>query len=106
MKTKSLVILMSSVFAFNAANAGSLEITNCSLSEFSYTYAVENGETGTIQMGSLNEESISLEPSVVDKGTGSDEYDLTDDLPDGNVFVTLVDGDEITTRICEEVSGE
>ena len=46
MKTKSLVILMSSVFAFNAANAGSLEITNCSLSEFSYTYAVETAKPG------------------------------------------------------------
>lgn len=106
MNIKNIVVLMSTVFVLNAANAGSLEITNCSLSEFSYTYAVENDEIGTIQMGSLNDESISLEPSVVDKGTGSDEYDLTDDLPDANIFVTLVDGDEITTRICEEVSGE
>ena len=104
MKAKYLVMLIGSAFALNTANAGSLEITNCSLSEFSYTYAVENGETGTIQMGSLSDENISLEPSVVDIGTGSDEYDLTDDLPDANVFVTLVDGDEITTRICQESS--
>ena len=102
MKAKYLVMLIGSAFALNTANAGSLEITNCSLSEFSYTYAVENEETGTIQMGSLSDENISLEPSVVDMGPGSDEYDLTDDLPDGNVFVTLVDGDEITTRICQE----
>ena len=53
-------------------------------------------------MGSLSDENISLEPSVVDMGPGSDEYDLTDVLPDANVFVTLVDGDEITTRICQE----
>ena len=106
MKTKNVVVVIGSVFALNAANAGSLEITNCSLSEFSYTYAVENGETGTIQMGSLTDDNISLEPSIVDIGTGSDEYDLTDDLPDANVFVTLVDGDEITTRICSEAAVE
>ena len=38
----------------------------------------------------------------MDIGTGSDEYDLTDDLPDANVFEYLVDGDEITTRICQK----
>lgn len=106
MKAKNIVILIGSVFTLNAANAGSLEITNCSLSELSYSYSVENGETGTIQMGSLSDDSISLEPSVVDKGMGSDEYDLSDILPDSNLFVTLVDGDEITTRICAEVVGQ
>ena len=43
-KLKNVAVVIGSVFAPNAANAGSLR-SQLSLSEFSYTYAVENGET-------------------------------------------------------------
>ncbi|MEL0150283.1 MAG: hypothetical protein ACPHS9_04675 [Parvibaculales bacterium] len=49
---------------------------------------------------------MTLEPSTVDSGNGSNTHDLSDDMPDGNVYVTLVDGDEITTRICSDANAE
>ena len=106
MRPKFTALILTSALGLSAANAGTLEITECSLADFAYTYSVENGATGIIQLGSISDENVTLEPSTVDSGNGSNTHDLTDDLPDGNVFVTLVDGDEITTRICEEVSGE
>ncbi len=102
MKIKYGMLVVGSFFAINSANAGSVEITNCSLSEFSYSYNVENGETGIIQVGSIYDEAISLSPNTVEAGSGADEYDLTDEMPDSNVYVTLIDGDEITTRLCSD----
>ncbi|MGB2564421.1 MAG: hypothetical protein ACPIGE_06265 [Parvibaculales bacterium] len=90
----------------SAANAGTLEITECSLTDFAYTYSVENGATAIIQLGSISDENVTLEPSTVDSGNGSNTHDLSDDMPDGNVYVTLVDGDEITTRICSDANAE
>ncbi|NBR50981.1 MAG: hypothetical protein EBT87_04385 [Alphaproteobacteria bacterium] len=57
-------------------------------------------------MGSISDENVTLEPSTVDSGNGSNTHDLSDDMPDGNVYVTLVDGDEITTRICSDANAE
>ena len=104
MKIKYGLLVVGSFFVLNSANAGSVEITNCSLSEFSYSYNVDNGETGIIQVGSIHDDTISLSPSTVGAGVGADEYDLTDEMPDGNIYVTLIDGDEITTRLCSEGS--
>lgn len=102
MKIKYGMLVVSAFFAINSANAGSVEITNCSLSEFSYSYNVENEETGVIQVGSTYDDTSSLTPITVDAGAGSDEYDLTERMPDGNIYVTLIDGDEITTRLCSD----
>lgn len=102
MKIKYGMLVVGAFFAINSANAGSVEITNCSLSEFSYSYNVENAETGVIQVGSIHDDTFSLSPITVGAGAGSDEYDLTDGMPDGNVYVTLIDGDEITTRLCAD----
>lgn len=102
MRPKFTALILTSALGLSAANAGTLEITECSLADFAYTYSVENGATGIIQLGSISDENVTLEPSTVDSGNGSNTHDLTDDLPDANVFVTLVDGDEITTRICQE----
>ena len=106
MKIKYGMLLVGSFFVLNSANAGSVEITNCSLSEFSYSYNVENGEAGIIQVGSIHDDTISLSPSTVGAGAGADEYDLSDEMPDGNIYVTLIDGDEITTRLCSEPEPE
>ena len=106
MRAKDTLLILASAFGLSAANAGTLEITECSLADFAYTYSVENSETGIIQVGSINDEIVILEPSTVDAGNGSNSHDLTDDMPDGNVYVTLVDGDEITTRICSASDGE
>ena len=102
MRAKYTLLILASAFGLSAANAGTLEITECSLTDIAYTYSVENSETGIIQMGSITDENVTLEPSTVDTGNGSNTHDLTDDMPDGNVYVTLVDGDEITTRICSD----
>ena len=102
MRAKYTLLILASAFGLSAGNAGTLEITECSLTDFAYTYSVENSETGIIQMGSITDENVTLEPSTVDTGNGSNTHDLTDDMPDGNVYVTLVDGDEITTRICSD----
>ena len=102
MKIKYGLMVVGSFFVLNSANAGSVEITNCSLSEFSYSYNVENGEAGIIQVGSIHDDTISLSPSTVGAGAGADEYDLSDEMPDGNIYVTLIDGDEITTRLCSD----
>ena len=104
MKIKYGLMVVGSFFVLNSANAGSVEITNCSLSEFSYSYNVENGEAGIIQVGSIHDDTISLSPSTVGAGAGADEYDLSDEMPDGNIYVTLIDGDEITTRLCSDES--
>jgi hypothetical protein len=106
MKIKYGLMVVGSFFVLNSANAGSVEITNCSLSEFSYSYNVENGEAGIIQVGSIHDDTISLSPSTVGAGAGADEYDLSDEMPDGNIYVTLIDGDEITTRLCSEPEPE
>ena len=102
MKIKYGTLVVGAFFVINSANAGSVEITNCSLSEFSYSYNVENGETGIIQVGSIHDDTISLSPNTVGAGAGADEYDLTDEMPDSNIYVTLIDGDEITTRLCSD----
>lgn len=102
MRVKFTALILGSALGLSAANAGTLEITECSLSDFAYTYSVENGATGIIQLGSITDENVTLEPSIVDTGNGSNTHDLTDDMPDGNVYVTLVDSDEITTRICSD----
>lgn len=102
MKIKYGLMVVGSFFVLNSANAGSVEITNCSLSEFSYSYNVENGEAGIIQVGSIHDDTISLSPNTVGAGAGVDEYDLTEEMPDGNIYVTLIDGDEITTRLCSD----
>ena len=102
MRVKFTALILGSALGLSAANAGTLEITECSLSDFAYTYSVENGATGIIQLGSITDENVTLEPSMVDTGNGSNTHDLTDDMPDGNVYVTLVDSDEITTRICSD----
>jgi hypothetical protein len=106
MRAKFTALIFGSVLGLSAANAGTLEITECSLADFAYTYSVENGATGIIQLGSISDENVTLEPSTVDSGNGSNTHDLTDDMPDGNVYVSLVDGDEITTRLCSEPEPE
>ena len=106
MRTKFTALILGSALGLSAANAGTLEITECSLTDFAYTYSVDNGATGIIQLGSISDENVTLEPSTVDSGNGSNTHDLSDDMPDGNVYVTLVDGDEITTRICSDSSAE
>lgn len=106
MRAKFTALIFGSVLGLSAANAGTLEITECSLADFAYTYSVENGATGIIQLGSISDENVALEPSTVDSGNGSNTHDLTDDMPDGNVYVSLVDGDEITTRVCSEPEPE
>ena len=106
MKIKYGMLVVGAFFVINSANAGSVEITNCSLSEFSYSYNVENGETGIIQVGSIHDDTVSLSPNTVDAGAGVDEYDLTEEMPDSNIYVTLIDGDEITTRLCSEPDSE
>lgn len=102
MRNKFTALILASALGMSAANAGTLEITECSLADFAYTYSVVNSEEGIIQLGSISDENVTLEPSPVDAGNGSNTHDLTDDMPDGNVYVTLVDGDEITTRICSD----
>ena len=102
MRVKFTTLILVSALGFSAANAGTMEITECSLSDFAYTYSVENGATGIIQLGSITDENVTLEPSTVDAGNGSNTHDLSDDMPDGNVYVTLIDGDEITTRLCSD----
>ncbi len=102
MKIKYGILVIGAFFFINSANAGSVEITNCSLSEFSYSYNVENGETGVIQVGSITDDAISLSPNTVNAGAGADVYDLTEEMPDSNVYVTLIDDDEITTRLCSD----
>ena len=106
MKIKYGMLLVGSFFVLNSANAGGVEITKCALAECSYSYNVENGEAGIIQVGSMHDDTISLSPSTVGAGAGADEYDLTDEMPDGNIYVTLIDGDEITTRLCSEPEPE
>ena len=106
MTFKFIALVLGAALGLNAATAGTLEITECSLADFAYTYSVDNSEAGTIQIGSITDENVTLEPSTVDSGNGSNTHDLTDDVPDGNVYVTLVDGDEITTRICSDSSAE
>ena len=106
MRTKFTALILGSALGLSAANAGTLEITECSLTDFAYTYSVDNGATGIIQLGSISDENVTLEPSTVDSGNGSNTHDLTDDMPDGNVYVSLVDGDEITTRLCSEPEPE
>ena len=106
MRAKFTALILGSALGLSAANAGTLEITECSLSDFAYTYSVENGATGIIQLGSITDENVTLEPSTVDTGNGSNTHDLSDDMPDGNVYVTLVDSDEIITRICSDSSAE
>ena len=106
MRAKFTALILTSALGLSAANAGTLEITECSLTDFAYTYSVENGATAIIQLGSISDENVTLEPSTVDSGNGSNTHDLTDDMPDGNVYVTLVDGDEITTRICSDDNAE
>lgn len=106
MRAKFTALILGSALGLSAANAGTLEITECSLTDFAYTYSVENGETGIIQIGSISDENVTLEPSTVDSGSGSNTHDLSDDMPDGNIYATLVDGDEITTRICSDDNAE
>ena len=106
MKIKYGLLVVGSFFVLNSANAGSVDITNCSLSEFSYSYTVQNSESAVIQVGSITDDTISLSPNTVGAGAGTDEYDLTDEMPDSNVYVTLIDGDEITTRLCSEPEPE
>ena len=106
MRVKLTALLISSALGLNAAQAGSLEITNCDLAEFSYSYAVANADFGVLQIGSLSDESINLPPSTVDNGTATNEHDFTDEMPDRNIFVTLIDGDEITTRLCSDASAQ
>jgi hypothetical protein len=106
MTFKFTALILGSALALNAATAGTLEITNCSLADFAYTYSVDNSEAGTIQIGSITDENVTIEPSTVDGGNGSNTHDLSDEMPDGNVYVTLVDGDEISTRICSDENAE
>lgn len=98
---KISALLLGSALSIGVANSGTLEIKDCSLGNFTYDYSVTNGDNGVLQLGSLTDENISLSPSTVDAGSGSNEHDLTDDMPDSNVFVTLIDGDEIITRLCQ-----
>ena len=106
MRVKFATLILGSALVVNMATAGTLEITNCSLADFAYTYSVENSEAGIIQIGSITDENVSIEPSAVDAGNGSNTHDLSDEMPDGNIYVTLVDGDEITTRICSDENAE
>ena len=53
MRAKDTLLILASAFGLSAANAGTLEITECSLADFAYTYSVENSETGIIQVLSL-----------------------------------------------------
>ena len=106
MRVKFTALILGSALALNTATAGTLEITNCSLADFAYTYSVDNSEAGIIQIGSITDENVTIEPSAVDGGNGSNTHDLSDEMPDGNVYVTLVDGDEISTRICSDENAE
>jgi hypothetical protein len=109
MKKHISAIAVSLMLATGAANSGTLEITNCDLSTFSYNYTVNNAQSGILQIGSLSDDTISLAPNTVDAGSSEIEHDLSDEMPDNNVYVTLVDGDEITTRLCspaQEAVGE
>ena len=106
MRVKFASLILGSALVVNMATAGTLEITNCSLADFAYTYSVENSEAGIIQIGSITDENVSIEPSAVDAGNGSNTHDLSDEMPDGNIYVTLVDGDEISTRICSDENAE
>ena len=106
MRVKFATLILGSALVVNMATAGTLEITNCSLADFAYTYSVENSEAGIIQIGSITDENVSIEPSAVDARNGSNTHDLSDEMPDGNIYVTLVDGDEISTRICSDENAE
>jgi ABC-type transport system substrate-binding protein len=106
MRVKLTALLIGSALGLTAAQAGSLDITNCDLAEFSYRYTVANADFGVVQIGSLSDETINLAPSTVDNGTATNEHDFTDEMPDRNIFVTLIDGDEITTRICSDGSAQ
>ena len=106
MRVKFATLILGSALGVNMATAGTLEITNCSLADFAYTYSVENSEAGIIQIGSIADENVAIEPSTVDAGNGSNTHDLSDEMPDGNIYVTLVDGDEISTRICSDENAE
>lgn len=106
MRVKFTALILGSALGLNTATAGTLEITNCSLADFAYTYSVDNSEAGIIQIGSITDENVTIEPSTVDGGNGSNTHDLSDEMPDGNVYVTLVDGDEISTRICSDENAD
>ena len=102
MRLQLTALLVGSALGLSGAQAGSLDITNCDLAEFSYNYTVANTDFGVLQIGSLTDEATNLAPSTVDIGTATNEHDFTDEMPDGNVYVTLIDGDEITTRLCSD----
>lgn len=104
MRVQLTAILVGSALGLSGAQAGSLDITNCDLAEFSYRFTVANADFGFLQIGSLTDEDVNLAPSPVENGTAENEHDFTDDMPDGNIFVTLVDGDEVTTRICSDTA--
>lgn len=109
MKKHMSAIAVSLMLSAGVANGGSLEITNCDLASFAYKYSITNAQTGVLQIGSLTDDTINLSPNTVDAGSSDIEHDLSDEMPDGNVYVTLVDGDEITTRLCspaQEAVGE
>ncbi len=106
MRAKFTALIFGSALGLSAANAGTLQITESTQTDNPNTYTLENPPTAIIQLGSISDENVTLEPSTVDSGNGSNTHDLTDDMPDGNVYVTLVDGDEITTRICSDDNAE
>ena len=87
-------------FAAISAYAGSVEITNCEPGALSYNYSV-SGETAEIYIYSATAEDISMEPISVTNGSGQLEHDFADILPDSNNYVTLVDGKNISTALCE-----
>ena len=87
-------------FAMTSAYAGSIEIVSCEPGALSYKYSVSE-ETATIYVNSASAEDISLEPISVANGSGEMEHDFADFLPDSNNYVTLVDGKNISTALCE-----
>ena len=84
-----------------SANAGSIEITDCEPGSLSYNYTVSQEDNAEIFINSVTNEDIDLEVINVSRGSGQLEHDFSDILPDSNNYVTLVEGNNISTSVCE-----
>ena len=74
MRVKITALILGSALGLNTAAAGTLEITNCSLADFAYTYSVENSEAGIIQIGifTIRETAVEYDVTVGVQWVGID----------------------------------